>query len=389
MIRVSKHTLKFSNKEKLEKLDKFFKLFKDAVAYYIELIKAGKLPLKVFLSTADCPDCCIKHSRYKQLAYKVASEIVRSNLKYVQNKVYSKYRKLYSKCLIRGIHQRFTERHFKELNINYLKRVNIDLKNISIPLNENLFDVEQTSGEFNEFVRIFLPWFKEGKKRAETIKLPIKWHRHSLKFKDWNRRKTVQLEMKNGKMIICLFWEKEAEIEEHKQKIGIDQGYRKLISDSNGVHWGSNLKEVYEKLAKKQRGSKKYKRLLEFKRQKINQTVNQFVQAYPDTDIICEDLKNVKYASQFYRKVNNKLQYWSYRQVLDKLENLSELKGFKLIKVEPTYTSQTCSRCGTTMKVNRDGEHYHCDCGLEIDADTNAAINILHRGVYCPSTQRT
>ena len=343
----------------------------------------------MFLSTADCPDCCIKHSRYKQLAYKVASEIVRSNFKYTQKSVYAKYKKAYSRCLIRGIHQRFLDRHFKELNINYLKRIKIDLKNISIPLNENLFDVEQTSGEFNEFVRIFLPWFKEGKKRAETIKLPIKWHRHSLKFKDWNRRKTVQLEMKNGKMIICLFWEKEAEIEEHKQKIGIDQGYRKLISDSNGIHWGVDLKKVYEKLAKKQKGSKKYKRLLEFKRQKINQTVNQFVQAYPDTDIICEDLKNVKYASQFYRKVNNKLQYWSYRQVLDRLENLSELKGFKLIKVEPTYTSQTCSRCGTTMKVNRDGEHYHCDCGLEIDADTNAAINILRRGAYCPSSQKT
>lgn len=182
MIRVSKHSLKFSNKEKLKKLDKFFHLFKDAVAYYIELIKVGKLPLKVFLSTADCPDCCIKHSRYKQLAYKVASEIVRSNLKYAQNKVYSKYKKLYSKCIKENIHKSFTEKHFKELNINYLKRMKIDLKNISIPLNENLFDVEESTGEFNEFIRVFLPWFKEGKKRAETVCLPIKWHKHSLKF---------------------------------------------------------------------------------------------------------------------------------------------------------------------------------------------------------------
>ena len=354
MIRVSKHSLKFSNKEKLEKLKKFFQLFKDAVAYYIELIKIGKLPLKVFLSTADCPDCCIKHSRYKQLAYKVASEIVRSNLKYVQNKVYSKYRRLYSKCIKANVHKSFTDKHFKELNINYLKRMKIDLKNISIPLNENLFDVEESTGEFNEFIRVFLPWFKEDKKRAETICLPIKWHKHSLKFKDWNRRKAIQLEMKDEKMMICLFWEKPDTKKINYNTVGIDQGYRKLISDSNGVHWGSDLKEIYEKLAKKQRGSKKYKKLLEFKKQKINRTVNLFVKAYPNTDFVCEDLKRVKEASKFYRKVNNKLQYWSYRQVIDKLEALSQIEGFKLIKVDPAYTSQTCSNCGAVIKANRE-----------------------------------
>lgn len=209
-------------------------------------------------------------------------------------------------------------------------------------------------GEFNEFIRVFLPWFKEGKKRAETICLPIKWHKHSLKFKDWNRRKAIQLEMKNGKISISLFWEKEAEIKEHTQKVGIDQGYRKLISDSNGVHWGLDLKEVYEKLTKKQRGSKKYKKLLEFKKQKINRTVNLLVKAYPDTDFVCEDLKRVKEASRLYRKVNNKLQYWSYRQVLDRLEALSEFEGFRLIKVDSAYTSQTCSNCGAVIKANRE-----------------------------------
>lgn len=88
----------------------------------------------------------------------------------------------------------FTEKHFHELNVNYLKRLKFNLKNISIMLNENLFDIQKCNdGEFDEFVRIFLPMFKEGKKRAKTICLPIKHHEHSLKFKDWNRKKSVQL----------------------------------------------------------------------------------------------------------------------------------------------------------------------------------------------------
>ena len=93
--------------------------------------------------------------------------------------------------------------------------------------------------------------------------------------------------------------------------------------------------------------------MLEYKKQKVNRIVNLFVKTYQNTDIVCEDLKRVKHASRLYKSLNNKLQYWSYRQVLDKLEALSELEGFKLIKVDPAYTSQTCSKCGTILKNNR------------------------------------
>lgn len=118
---------------------------------------------------------------------------------------------------------------------------------------------------------------------------------------------------------------------------------------------------------------------------KINEVVNRFVKTYSETDFVCENLKNVKHASKLYKSLNNKLQYWSYRQVLMKLEALSEVEGFNLIKVDPAYTSQTCSNCGTILKSNRNGEFYNCSCGLIIDADTNAAINILHRGTHSSS----
>ena len=191
----------------------------------------------------------------------------------------------------------------------------------------------------------------------------------------------------DNKYYLNIFWEKENIKKENKFKVGIDQGYNKLISDSNGVHWGKELKQIYIKLANKKRGSKNYNQLLTYKRNKINEVINKFVNTYKDTDIVCEDLKRVKHASKLYKSTNNKLQYWSYKQVLDKLNSLSELKGFKLIKVEPAFTSQTCSKCGQIIKANRQGELYNCSCGLLIDADTNAAINILHRGVYSPSNQ--
>ena len=183
-------------------------------------------------------------------------------------------------------------------------------------------------------------------------------------------------------------YEKEnAKKKDNQKKIGIDLGYHKLIADSDGKFYGQDLIDVYKRLARKKRGSKKYERLLEYKKNEVNRLTKKFVEDHQGHDIICEDLKNVRHKSSFYKSVNNKLQYWSYRQVIDKLESLSESKGFTLVKVDPAYTSQTCSSCGVVVKANREGELYHCDCGLVIDADTNAAINILRRGAYCPSSQ--
>ena len=62
---------------------------------------------------------------------------------------------------------------------------------------------------------------------------------------------------------------------------------------------------------------------------------------------------------------------------------LSQAEGFELNLVDPAYTSQTCSSCGNIDKKSRNGESYTClSCGIMMDADHNAAINILHRGTY-------
>ncbi len=49
-------------------------------------------------------------------------------------------------------------------------------------------------------------------------------------------------------------------------------------------------------------------------------------------------------------------------------------------KVNPRYTSQTCSACGIVDKSFRSGKSFRCgNCGLRMDADHNAAVNILAR----------
>ncbi len=56
-------------------------------------------------------------------------------------------------------------------------------------------------------------------------------------------------------------------------------------------------------------------------------------------------------------------------------------KAGQVVKVDPAYTSQTCSRCGHVGQANRSSQAvFACQaCGWALNADHNAAINILVR----------
>jgi len=59
----------------------------------------------------------------------------------------------------------------------------------------------------------------------------------------------------------------------------------------------------------------------------------------------------------------------------------AESAGGQVIKVNPKNTSQACSGCGQIVHKGLSARVHSCDCGLVIDRDENAAINILALGV--------
>ena len=61
-----------------------------------------------------------------------------------------------------------------------------------------------------------------------------------------------------------------------------------------------------------------------------------------------------------------------------------------LVLVNPRYTSQECSSCGAVHESSRDGAKFSCVvCGHLEDADINASKNIMARGIYSISTQKS
>ena len=83
------------------------------------------------------------------------------------------------------------------------------------------------------------------------------------------------------------------------------------------------------------------------------------------------------------RGLNRSLRAASLGGIVSKLEYKTRLTGRnRLVLVNPAYMSQTCSKCGHRAKENRESQAvFRCKkCGMRMNADLNAAQNILDRG---------
>jgi putative transposase len=63
----------------------------------------------------------------------------------------------------------------------------------------------------------------------------------------------------------------------------------------------------------------------------------------------------------------------------DMLQVKAAWAGRVLAFVDPKYTSQVCSNCGVVTPKTLEERWHSCECGCELDRDTNAAKNILKK----------
>ena len=63
-------------------------------------------------------------------------------------------------------------------------------------------------------------------------------------------------------------------------------------------------------------------------------------------------------------------------------KNMLCYKSKQYLEVTPTYTSKTCAQCGQMREdLTLADRTYKCSCGLELDRDVNAALNIRNLGL--------
>ena len=229
---------------------------------------------------------------------------------------------------------------------------------------------------------ITLKCLRTDKGRGYKISIPLKKH---VQFNRWNNiGKVAKSVTITNKYVMFSF---EIETGEKKQEgalLGFDFGMKRLGTLSNGGIIGEDIEKLLRELQGKKRCSKSYYR----KKEEIKEYINKEVKDINFNEIkliAVEKLKNMKYKmkerGRLSKNIRSVFYNLSYRQVLSRIQMLSEENRVTFRSVPPYYTSLECSHCGHIEKGNRlSQELFICQrCGYTDNADYNASKVILKR----------
>ena len=179
--------------------------------------------------------------------------------------------------------------------------------------------------------------------------------------------------------------------------VGIDVGLKDFLVTSSGEsvpipHYArkseKQRKLLNKSLARKKKGShqcqksefrlsKHYQKIANQRRDFHFKTVNWLLDKY---DIVGYERLNI--AGLAKTRLSKSILDAGWGQFISILVNKAERAGLLTIEVDASGTTQNCSNCGEKVpKTLKDRWHSCPGCGLELDRDHNAAINIKHRAV--------
>ena len=212
--------------------------------------------------------------------------------------------------------------------------------------------------------------------------LPVKAHKHFLKFAGWKQKKSLRLRRVNGKFYADFFFEMpDLPKKTAGEVVAFDLGINKLIATSRGEVIGDQLKSLINKLHRRKQKSQNWFQTIAEIKNYISCCVRQFDLTNVAV-LVREDLTGLTARrngknNQTTRKL---LSFWMRSLFNLRLANKCELNRVEQAFVEPKYTSQECPECHCIDKTNRRGESFQCvQCGHAGDADLIASLNILDR----------
>ncbi len=182
--------------------------------------------------------------------------------------------------------------------------------------------------------------------------------------------------------------------------VGIDVGLKSFYTDSDGNtvdnprHYRKaekKLKRLHRLVSRKNKGSKNRKKArkalakgyLKVHRQRedfARKTANALVTSH---DLIAYEHLQIRNMVKNH-KLAKSIHDAAWGQFLGWMKSYAVMHGIEVVAVPPEYTSQDCSGCGERVQKTLSTRTHVCPkCGLILDRDENAAMNILAKALEC------
>jgi putative transposase len=223
-------------------------------------------------------------------------------------------------------------------------------------------------------------------------RIAVRWHRPLE-----GQIKTVRITRRAGKWYACFACEMEAApLPATGRDIGVDVGVTSLITTSEGKkepHPGwyraaqRKLRVLQRRVARRKKGSaNRRKAVLQLQRQHehiantrkdyLKKLAHRLITNYDR--IALEDLRITNMVRNQHLAKSILDAGWGY--LIQHLTSKAAEAGRVVLQVDARYTSKTCSQCGHIFEsLSLSDRWIDCGCGLSLDRDHNAAVNILKR----------
>lgn len=184
--------------------------------------------------------------------------------------------------------------------------------------------------------------------------------------------------------------------------VGIDVGLTHFATLSTGEHISNPrffrkdekaLAKAQRRLSKCKKGTPEYRknrRVIQHIHQRIANRRKDFAHKLSrrlinEFQIIAFEKLNIQQMQNGnWRSMNKSIDDAAWRQFMDFTGYKAEWTSRLSPRIEPSGTTQACSSCGQIVPKDLSVRVHDCShCGLVLDRDHNAALNILARGLAC------
>ena len=247
-----------------------------------------------------------------------------------------------------------------------------------------------------------------GLRKRKMLSIPL-----TTKYRPKGNFKIILKEDNRCELRVNFKYQTKVQTEKHYEAIGVDKGYTEVFTDSTGERHGNDfgklltkksdfLKEKYKNRNKlyaimkkaNEKGDKKKannikknnldNKKLNRQKEKANIELKEIIYKAAKTlaqkakIIAIEDLA-FKTKSTKFKNVNRRLSSWIKSTIDEAISKYCFIYGTKLVYVNAAYTSQGDSRYNCALVGKRIGNSFIGFDEVVLDADINAALNILAR----------